>query len=890
MRNDLGGRKKITVNSKNIIPIGCVKQLDDVTLKLDLQTKSGGNFDVTGQTLSLRCRKSNNKTEELSNTSTDTPITFDKNEVDIKLRNSMFNTVGVVKFELNIQDSTGAMTTASFFITVVALELDDDAVTSSEQYSVLQEIINNFDSSPIGEVVAARNGHATLGERLDVFGSQLDKNVQQLTNKINEVATTGTTTEVLQTTTETYIQKKIDDGTIANMTIEDGALTYEKFGDTAINKLQELCLDTIVEKKNLFSKAEILENKQVTSTGVVDNTGTKVIKVILKRHNLYMLYNIYGQICIKNSSGTIISNTNYSTDNFSAVPILLNGSEESTATLYANYDETVNNQSIYKVNDYKNDCINPELETLIKNTTKERTNNLFDKDRVFYDVTIENSSASITGYDAIGKWIGNIVEVSPTDVIYSNKTVRLLFFDSSMNAIKKKTVSAGGNYDLTDITEGTVAYMLIGSDGVVTDANAVIISKSPITEYEPYYKIPVTKVNEYNINDYKNSLNDYDGALTYILNEINSNKANDNSGATIIFPEGTFELSPFILPARTKLVGQGIGVTVLKAKNGTSGDLIRLNEYSKFTELKGFVLFGNKENADVNGIVLNQDTTPTHDYTEVYNKNNVDSTTYFYTKIEDVLVVDCAKNGIDIGFRFYLCYLNNVYTYGCNGYGIINKSTDNFFSNIVAERSGLSGIYELGANNKWSNVKSIWNGKITVDGEAGIKIKDTMRVQMSNVECQDNYCNGYHLENVQAIMISNGLADGNGRILDQVNTEGFCGNENCMGLYMKGVTASKIDMHFDNYKNPVKYQNKAYYIDGYGTYDNQYNFTERRQNVPMVLPQQYSQFISCYEANIPYPADMYRGKTLLYYSETEGRDKVCICVKKNSTEYEWKEI
>ena len=81
MRNDLGSRKKIIIDKENIIPIGCVKQLDDVTLKLDLQTKSGGNFDVTGQTLSLRCRKSNNKTEELSNTSTDTPITFNKNEV-----------------------------------------------------------------------------------------------------------------------------------------------------------------------------------------------------------------------------------------------------------------------------------------------------------------------------------------------------------------------------------------------------------------------------------------------------------------------------------------------------------------------------------------------------------------------------------------------------------------------------------------------------------------------------------------------------------------------------------------------------------------------------------------------------------------------------------------
>ena len=120
MRNDLGGRKKIIIDKENIIPIGCVKQFDDVTLKLDLKNKSNINVDVTGQTLLLRCKKANNEIEELFNTSIDTPITFNKSEVDIKLRNSMFNTPGTVKFELNIKDGTGTMTTGSFYIVVIA--------------------------------------------------------------------------------------------------------------------------------------------------------------------------------------------------------------------------------------------------------------------------------------------------------------------------------------------------------------------------------------------------------------------------------------------------------------------------------------------------------------------------------------------------------------------------------------------------------------------------------------------------------------------------------------------------------------------------------------------------------------------------------------------------
>ena len=120
MRNYLGNRKKIIIDKENIIPIGCVKQFDDVTLKLDLKNKSNINVDVTGQTLLLRCKKANNEIEELFNTSIDTPITFNKSEVDIKLRNSMFNTPGAVKFELNIKDGTGTMTTGSFYIIVIA--------------------------------------------------------------------------------------------------------------------------------------------------------------------------------------------------------------------------------------------------------------------------------------------------------------------------------------------------------------------------------------------------------------------------------------------------------------------------------------------------------------------------------------------------------------------------------------------------------------------------------------------------------------------------------------------------------------------------------------------------------------------------------------------------
>ena len=64
------------------------------------------------------------------------------------------------------------------------------------------------------------NSMKSINEQMSNNVQQLNNNVQQLNNKINEVATTGTTTEVLKNTTETYIQGKITDGTIANLTIK----------------------------------------------------------------------------------------------------------------------------------------------------------------------------------------------------------------------------------------------------------------------------------------------------------------------------------------------------------------------------------------------------------------------------------------------------------------------------------------------------------------------------------------------------------------------------------------------------------------------------------------------------------------------------------------------
>ena len=112
------------------------------------------------------------------------------------------------------------------------------------------------------EVISARGGKKTLGERLYEFGSQLDTIQNKIdsggiggseiddttpsTDKvysssktkalIDEVAEKGTTVETITNVTKTVVNEKIADGTLSSMTIEDGTITEQKLSPDFLDK------------------------------------------------------------------------------------------------------------------------------------------------------------------------------------------------------------------------------------------------------------------------------------------------------------------------------------------------------------------------------------------------------------------------------------------------------------------------------------------------------------------------------------------------------------------------------------------------------------------------------------------------------------------------------
>ena len=132
------------------------------------------------------------------------------------------------------------------------------------------------------EVKLARGVYKTLNERLnesdkkqEEISSQLEHSVNDLNVKINEVASKGTTVEVLERVTKEEIDRQIEDGTIANLTIESDSITSDKYKNKSITADKTNFIKSYYNMANL---EEITEGKYWSShlETVIESNGQNV--------------------------------------------------------------------------------------------------------------------------------------------------------------------------------------------------------------------------------------------------------------------------------------------------------------------------------------------------------------------------------------------------------------------------------------------------------------------------------------------------------------------------------------------------------------------------------------------------------------------------------------
>ena len=154
----------------------------------------------------------------------------------------------------------------------------------------LRELYLEFNEKGIDENIVREKVNYFLenNAKIENITSQLDTKTTELDNKINEVATTGTTTEVVQSKVEEMAEK----GLIQAYTIGDGTIEYNKLSSDLVNSIYDTSIisntkvdlievDTILNKKVYF-------NSTYKLMGFADSTPNSCCKIFnLKANKKY---------------------------------------------------------------------------------------------------------------------------------------------------------------------------------------------------------------------------------------------------------------------------------------------------------------------------------------------------------------------------------------------------------------------------------------------------------------------------------------------------------------------------------------------------------------------------------------------------------------------------
>lgn len=162
MINDIA-RKSIHVDAPNNVPVAQIKEYDDFILKLALM-KYNTPFDCTGQAATLGAKAPSGLFEQT------TDITINKDQIDIKLKTGIVSKSGICEMELKLVDSTGSMTTASFFIAVNRKILNDEAVEASDEFDSLTKSVQKINAD-----YEALRGGLLASDKVVYFQDEINK-------------------------------------------------------------------------------------------------------------------------------------------------------------------------------------------------------------------------------------------------------------------------------------------------------------------------------------------------------------------------------------------------------------------------------------------------------------------------------------------------------------------------------------------------------------------------------------------------------------------------------------------------------------------------------------------------------------------------------------------
>lgn len=347
--------------------------------------------------------------------------------------------------------------------------------------------------------------------------------------------------------------------------------------------------------------------------------------------------------------------------------------------------------------------------------------------------------------------------------------------------------------------------------------NALLNGLASLSEYDNYKekakKVPELEENiqelgsqlehiAITLENYKHliTLNDYSIAINKAIQDISI------SGGGTLKLKGNIPInSPIKIKDNVTLCGNGQQNTVIQVNAEANCNAIEC-DWSTGYSIHDISIKNPKENTQGNCIVFG---------------NELERKDTWGISIYNIFIIESPENGLLINPKFWVVNFHSLMIRNCKGSGILNKSSDNTYSNIFTFNCRW-GIRNEASNNKVSNCKFTFCGMSTYldsptnfnpSASCGIYNKSCKRNVYENCESQDNYGYGFSFVDSYNISLSNMLADRCGTYATYVpgqDVGGYGFNfENCFNIQGDIMVDNYID---DKCQTGLKIENLCHDI------------------------------------------------------------------------------
>lgn len=244
----------LNIDAVNYAPIATLKQEDNASLELILY-KDGGEFDITGQTVTLAAKRSDKVIIEQID-----GFIINNNTLTINLKNNIIAKIGLVYLELIFTDEAGSMTTLDFYLKVNGKILGEDSLDASDNIASLEKVKQDFINSS-EELLNT----VTQNEDIRVQAEKTRKNNEETRNR-SETSRANYETKRVEAEKTRVNQESL------RVAAEEGRVAAERIRDEKVAEISSQCTKNTKEIDDAKGEYDTLkarldrENEKVYET------------------------------------------------------------------------------------------------------------------------------------------------------------------------------------------------------------------------------------------------------------------------------------------------------------------------------------------------------------------------------------------------------------------------------------------------------------------------------------------------------------------------------------------------------------------------------------------------------------------------------------------------